>query len=154
MWHGMQGNNGLSAKTMKNFQNLLYSHSVRTFDKPHICSASCCVFEQHNKEFIILILHLMVLLCVIFKSVWYAWHFEYSWCFCWTENNRQSDFTKLQETLQTINKRNNIRWNIYRDNNFHSQRQVLRLSVSKNLESCKHISLSLSLKLKLTTLMF
>ena len=30
----MQGNNGLSAKTLKNFQNHLYSQSVLTFDKP------------------------------------------------------------------------------------------------------------------------
>ena len=118
---------GFQRKTLKNFQNHLYSHSVRTFDKRHICGASCCMFEQHNKEFIKLILHLMVLLGVIFKSVWYARHFEYSWCLCWTENNRQRNFTKLQETLQSINKRNNIRWNIYRDKNFHSRRQVLRL---------------------------
>ena len=33
---------------------------------------------------------------------------------------------KLQERLLTINKRNTIRWNIYRDNNFHSRRQVLK----------------------------
>ena len=62
---GLQGNNGLSAKKLKNFQNDLYSHSVLTFDKHQICSASYCLFEQRNKEFIILILHLMVLLSVI-----------------------------------------------------------------------------------------
>ena len=45
-----------------------------------ICSASCSMFEQHNTEFIILILHLLFLSCVIIKSVWYALHFEYSWC--------------------------------------------------------------------------
>ena len=33
---------------------------------------------------------------------------------------------KLQERLLTINKRNIIWWNIYRDNNFHSRRQVLK----------------------------
>ena len=37
---------------------------------------------------------------------------------------------KSQERLLTINKTNIIRWNIHRDNNFHSRRQVL--SVSKN----------------------
>ena len=31
-----------------------------------------------------------------------------------------------QERLLTINKRNIIRWNIYRENNFHSRRQVLK----------------------------
>ena len=33
---------------------------------------------------------------------------------------------KLQKRLLTINKRIIIRWNIYRDNNFHSRRQVLK----------------------------
>ena len=37
---------------------------------------------------------------------------------------------KLQKRLLTINKRIIIRWNIYRDNNFHSRRQVK--SVSEN----------------------
>ena len=32
---------------------------------------------------------------------------------------------KLQDRLLTITKRNIIRLNIYRDNNFHSRRQVL-----------------------------
>ena len=120
---GMQGNNGLSAKTLKNFQNHLYSHSVLTFDKRQICSASFRVFEQHSKEFRINSSFIMVLLFVIFESVWYGRHFEYSCkrCSCSTENNRQ-------ETLLTINKRTKIRWNIYRDDIIlHSRRQVLRL---------------------------
>ena len=33
---------------------------------------------------------------------------------------------KLQKRLLTINKREIIRWNKYRDNNFHSRRQVLK----------------------------
>ena len=37
---------------------------------------------------------------------------------------------KLQKRPITINKRKIIRWNIYRDNNFHSRRQVK--SVSEN----------------------
>ena len=36
---------------------------------------------------------------------------------------------KLQKKLLTINKRKIIRWNIYRDNNFHSRRQVLKILV-------------------------
>ena len=125
----MQGNNGLSAKTLKNFQSHLHSHSVLTFDKHQICSASCCILEQQNEEFVIQILYLMVLLCVIFKRVWYARHCECSCkrCSCSTENNLQSDFKKLQEKLLTINKRNKVRGNTYRDNNFHLRRQVLRL---------------------------
>ena len=90
---------------------------------------AACIFEQQNKEFVIQILYLMVLLCVIFKRVWYAWHFECSCkqCSFSTENNLQSDFKKLQEKLLTINKRNKVRGNTYRDNNFHLRRQVLRL---------------------------
>ena len=64
----MQGNNGLSAKTLKNFQSHLHSNSVLTFDKHQICSASCCILEQQNKQFVIQILYLMVLLCVILKG--------------------------------------------------------------------------------------
>ena len=37
---------------------------------------------------------------------------------------------ELQKRLLTINKRIIIRWNVYRDNNFHSRRQVK--SVSEN----------------------
>ena len=39
---------------------------------------------------------------------------------------------KLQERLLTINKRNITRWNIYRDNNFHSRRQVLKQNPQGN----------------------
>ena len=82
----------------------------------------------HSKEFFISILYLMVLeRCVIFKSVWYARHFEYSCKRCSLNDWKQSaQRLKLQERLLTINKRNIIRWNIYRDNNFHSRRQVLK----------------------------
>ena len=57
----------------------------------------------------------------------YARRFEYSCmrCLCSTGNNRCS--YKNCEGLLTINKINIIRWNIYRDNNFHSQREVLRV---------------------------
>ena len=41
---------------------------------------------------------------------------------------------KLQKRLLTFNKRIIIRWNIYRDNNFHSRRQVK--SVSENPFFC------------------
>ena len=55
--------------------------------------------------------------------VWYARHFEYSCKRCslndWKQTARR---LKLQERLPTINKRNIIRWNIYRDNIFHSRR--------------------------------
>ena len=37
-----------------------------------------------------------------------------------------TQWLKLQERLLTINKRNIIRWNIYRDKNFHSRIQVFK----------------------------
>ena len=53
--------------------------------------------------------------------------FEYSGKRCSLNDWKQSaQRLKLQETVLTINKRNIIRWNIYRDDNFHSGRQVLK----------------------------
>ena len=80
----------------------------------------------------------MVLWCVIFKSVWYLrasfWllHamfipvFVYDW-------KQVAQRLKLRERLRTINKIkvqtvDIIRWNVHRDNNFHSRRQVLRVN--------------------------
>ena len=64
---------------------------------------------------------------VIFKSVSYARHFEYSCKWCSLNHWKQkAQRFKLQGRLLTINKRNIIRWNIYRDNNFHSQMQGLK----------------------------
>ena len=48
-------------------------------------------------------------------------------CSCTTENKRHCDFKKLRKRLLTIKTRNIIRWNIYRDNNCYSRRQVLRV---------------------------
>ena len=139
----MQGNNGLLANYVRkslvflfNFKIHLYGQPVLNFDKRQICSASCCLFEwtvnrvtlQYKKEFI-MFNFFMVLLCVIIKRVWYAGHFEYSCmrCSCTTENKRHCDFKKLRKRLLTIKTRNIIRWNIYRDNNCYSRRQVLRV---------------------------
>ena len=84
----------------------------------------------------------MVLLCVISKSVWYLrasfWvllhaMFMYDW-------KHMAQRLKLRQRLLTINKINIIRWNVYRDNNFHSRRQELRVkSLWKSCrESGKH----------------
>ena len=56
---GIHGKNGLLAKCSKNFPNHLFCQPVLTFDKCQICSASCCVFEQHNKEIKVLFLFLI-----------------------------------------------------------------------------------------------
>ena len=111
------------AKPLKKFPK----SPIRTAGS-HFCSANCgeCLNEhytnrgtlQHNKEFIMFIFY--------FKMV-YARHFEYSGKRCSLNDWKQSaQRLKLQETVLTINKRNIIRWNIYRDNNFHSRRQVLK----------------------------
>ena len=67
--------------------------------------------------------------CVIFKSEWYLraafWVFLHAmFMFDWIQPAQRQ---KLREGLLTINKINIIRWNMYRDNNFHSRRQVLRV---------------------------
>ena len=74
---------------------------------------------QHNKEFIV-----YFFLFNGFITMYKRAHFEYSCkrCLWTTENKQQSNYKRLL----TINKRNVIRWNIYRDNNFHSRRQVLK----------------------------
>ena len=71
----------------------------------------------------------IVLFCVIMKRVWYVGNFEYSRrrCWCTTENKRHCNFKKLRKRLLTIKTRHIIRWNIYRDNNCYSRRQVLRV---------------------------
>ena len=57
--------------------------------------------------------------------------FEYSRKRCsWTMKTNDTDKRlKLQERLLTIKKRNIIRWNIYRENNFHSRREVSKCSL-------------------------
>ena len=83
---------------------------------------------QHNKEVIMFIFYLMVFsMCIIFKSVWYARHFEYSCKQCFTEPLKTNG-TAIKITRETTNnqQKNIIRLNIFRDNNFHSQRQVLK----------------------------
>ena len=58
---------------------------------------------------------------------WYARHF---WVLLqamfMNDWNQTAQRLKLQERLLIINKRNIIRWRIYRDNNFHSRRQVFK----------------------------
>ena len=84
---------------------------------------------QHDKEFIKFRFYFplfMVLLCVIFKNVrylgvafWVLLHtmFMYDW-------KQAARRLKLPERLLTINKINTILWNVYRDNKFHSRRQI------------------------------
>ena len=81
---------------------------------------------QHNKKFITFVyfFYLMVLYLekhLIRPAFWILLH-----AMSMNDCKQTAQRFKLQERLLTINKRNIIRWNIYRDNNFHSRRQVLK----------------------------
>ena len=83
---------------------------------------------QHNKGFIMLIFfYLMVLsMCNLQKRLIRAAFWVLLQAMFMNERKQTAQWLKLQERLLTINKRNIIRWNISRDNNFHSRRQVLK----------------------------
>ena len=114
---------GFSAKPLKKFPK----SAVRP-SSSHFCSASCgeCWFEWTLTELRSNIIK--NLLCLFFILKWFnARHFEYSCTRCSLNDWKQyAQRLKLQERLLTVNKRNIVRWNIYRDNNFHSARQVLK----------------------------
>ena len=82
---------------------------------------------QRDREFIMFKFYFplfMVLLRVwaIFKSVWsLRAAFFYDW-------KQVAQRLKLRERVLRINKINTIRWNMYRDNNFHLVSQVLRVT--------------------------
>ena len=130
----------------------LYSQPFLLFVKHQICSASCEVFEwtlvellldiMKNLLYLFFLMDLFIL-CVIFKSVWYARHFEKSCmqCSCMYDWKQTAQRIKLRKRLLTIIKRNIFRWNIYSDNNFHSRTQVLRVKCPWQSWVFKHISL-------------
>ena len=117
-------------KPLKNFQN-----HIRPAGS-HFCSANCseCLNEQLSYNIIKKLLCLFSFIklfyrCVIFKSaglipaaLWVLLQAMFTMN-DWKQTARR---LKLQERLPTINKRNIIRWNIYRDNIFHWRRQVLK----------------------------
>ena len=90
----------------------------------------------------------MVLLCVIFKREWYLRAarargiLSTPACDVYVLLKTTGAAIKIARgaTVLTIKKINIIRWNMYRDNNFHSRRKVLRVKClcSKNHESGKH----------------
>ena len=80
---------------------------------------------QHNKEFIMVIFYLMVLsMCNLQKRLIRAAFWVLLQAMFMNDWKQTAQRLKLQERPLTINKRNIIRWNIYRDNKFHSRRQV------------------------------
>ena len=110
---------------------------------------------QHDREFVmfrfyfpLFIKLFMVLLCVIFKREWYLRaaraHGILSTpaCDVYVLLKTTGAAIKIARgaTVLTIKKINIIRWNMYRDNNFHSRRKILRVKClcSENHESGKH----------------
>ena len=121
-------NCGLLAKPLKTFPKspirLASTHFWRT---PNLQWPLIELLFNIIENLLFLIFYSMVFYgCVILKRVWYARYFEYSCerCSWTTENERHSD--KIAGGLLTINERNTIRWNIYRDSNFLSRLQVLK----------------------------
>ena len=97
---GNRSTRGLLAKPLKFPKSLIRSAGSHFWLPPNLQWELSVwmninrVTLQHNKELIMFVFYLMVLKrCVIFKSVLYARHFEYSCKRCsWTtENNRHSD---------------------------------------------------------------
>ena len=83
---------------------------------------------QHNKEFIMFfyLFKGFITMCNLKKRLIRAAFWVLLQAMFMNDWKQTAQRLKLQERLLTINKRNIIRWNIYRDNNFHSRRQVLK----------------------------
>ena len=83
---------------------------------------------QHNKEFIMFfyLFKGFITMCNLKKRLIRAAFWVLLQAMFMNDWKQTEQRLKLQERLLTINKRNIIWWNIYRDNNFHSRRQVLK----------------------------
>ena len=84
---------------------------------------------QRNKEFIIFIFFLfnaVKTMCNLKKRLMRAAFWVLQQAMFMNDWKQTAQRLKLQERLLAINKRNMIRRNIYRDNHFHSRRQVLK----------------------------
>ena len=138
----MRGNNyGVLMKTIKKkFPKSLFGQpdgfSLLTGTKFAVRLIELPFTLQHDREVVMFRFYFplfiklwMILLCVIFKSEWYLraafWVFLHAmFMFDWKQPVQR---WKLREGLLTINKMSLIRWNMYRDNNFQSRREVLRV---------------------------
>ena len=88
---------------------------------------------QQSKEFIMFIMFIIIFLfdgfitmCNLRKRLIRAAFWVLLPAVFMNDWKQTAQQLKLQERQRTINKINIIRWNIYRDNNFHSRRQVLK----------------------------
>ena len=111
-------------KELKRTTNRFTGRTLRglLFQMQNISLRSSGMHRKQNFEII------KKFLCLFFVLKWFnVRHFEYSCKRCSLNDWKHSaQRLKLQERLLTINKRNIIRWHIYRDKNFHSGRQVLK----------------------------
>ena len=139
----MQGNNyGLIVTTMKKFQKAPICTASQTGSHALLLNTKFAVRAvaavgmninrvrlHHDRELIMFRFYsplFTVLLCVIFKSVcylraefWALLHTMFCYMFVWKQPAQR---LKLRKRLLTSSKINIIRWNMYRDNNFHSRR--------------------------------
>ena len=89
---------------------------------------------QQSKEFIMFIVFIIIIflfdgfitMCNLRKRLIRAAFWVLLQAVFMNDWKQTAQQLKLQERKRTINKINIIRWNIYRDNNFHSRRQVLK----------------------------
>ena len=90
---------------------------------------------QHSKEFIMFIMFIIIIIflfdgfitmCNLRKRLIRAAFWVLLQAVFMNDWKQTAQQLKLQERQRTINKINIIRWTIYRDNNFHSRRQVLK----------------------------
>ena len=123
---------GLLAKPLKNFQNHIYSQPVLTFAVRAVASVWTNILEL-SCNIIRKLLCLFSFIkwfypCVIFKSAGLIRAAFWVLLQAMFNERLKTNGTaiKLQERLPTINKRNIIRWNMYKDNIFHSRRQVVK----------------------------
>ena len=82
-------------------------------------------FNIINNLFIYLLFNVFITMCNLQKRLIRAAFWLFLQMMFISDWKQTAQRLKLQKRLLTINKRKIIRWNIHRDNNFHSRRQVL-----------------------------
>ena len=129
-------NRGLLAKPLKKFpKSPIRPAGSHFWQAPSLQCKLCSsvwmninrVTLQHNKEFIMFIFFLLngfITMCNLKKSFILAAFWVLLQPMFMNDWKQTAQRLQLQERLKTINKRNIIRWNIYRDNSFHSRRHV------------------------------
>ena len=112
----------------KNVQNQLYGQPVLTFDKRQICEEILkeLGFNVIKNLLSLFFINGFITMCNLKKRLIWALGIlstPASDVYEWLKTNGKAMKIALLR-LPTINKRNIIRQNIYRDNNFHSRKQM------------------------------